>query len=289
MVSVVIPAFNEEAVIGRCLRALLDGAEPGELEVIVACNGCHDRTAERARSFGPPVHVIEVPTASKVVALNAADVIATAFPRFYVDADVILPISSVRAIVAEMENPEVLLASPVARTDLAASSLPVRMFYGVWLSLPYNRFMVGTGVYAMSKIGRSRFLEFPDVIADDGYVRSQFRPRERVAVDTAPVFVTAPATLRTLLSVKERSRLGGYELADKYPSKLPRRPVSLGEIIVSFPKRWALPWMLLVYFGVNVVVRTRARLRFRRFASFQWSRDDTSRESAVDGGSSIVR
>ncbi len=35
MISIVIPAHNEESVIRRGLHAVLDGAAPGELEVIV--------------------------------------------------------------------------------------------------------------------------------------------------------------------------------------------------------------------------------------------------------------
>ena len=55
MISVVIPAYNEERGIEACLTALLEDAKPGELEVIVACSGCTDRTAEIARGFGAPV------------------------------------------------------------------------------------------------------------------------------------------------------------------------------------------------------------------------------------------
>ena len=43
-VSVVIPAHNEETVIGRCLAALFAGAGEGELDVVVVCNGCRDGT-----------------------------------------------------------------------------------------------------------------------------------------------------------------------------------------------------------------------------------------------------
>ena len=59
MISVVVPAYNEEAVIERSLKHLTDGAPEGELEVIVACNGCHDRTADLARAFGRSVKVVE--------------------------------------------------------------------------------------------------------------------------------------------------------------------------------------------------------------------------------------
>ena len=56
MVSFVIPAHNEEAVIGRCLTALLAGARRDELDIIVVCNGCTDRTAEVARCIWDNLH-----------------------------------------------------------------------------------------------------------------------------------------------------------------------------------------------------------------------------------------
>jgi len=157
MLSVIIPAHNEEAVLGRCLRAIVTDAAPGELEVIVACNGCTDRTAEIARDFGPPVRVIEIPQASKVAALNAADEAATGFPRFYVDADVIVDLASLRAMAAVLERGEALLVAPKLRMDLSKTTWPVRAYYRVWMSLPYNQVMVGAGAYGLSRGGRARF------------------------------------------------------------------------------------------------------------------------------------
>ena len=43
--SVIIPAHNEAASIGRNLRALREGTRGGDLDVVVVCNGCTDRTA----------------------------------------------------------------------------------------------------------------------------------------------------------------------------------------------------------------------------------------------------
>ena len=67
--SVIIPAHNEEKVLARCLDALLADSEAGELEILVAANGCTDRTVEIARSYGDRVGVIEIPEASKHAAL----------------------------------------------------------------------------------------------------------------------------------------------------------------------------------------------------------------------------
>src|SRR3954470_11754775 len=54
IISVVVPAHDEEQVITRCLRALTGGTAAEEVEVIVVCNGCSDRTADVARRFGGP-------------------------------------------------------------------------------------------------------------------------------------------------------------------------------------------------------------------------------------------
>ena len=77
--------------------------------------------------------------------------------------------------------------------------------------------MIGVGVYAVSEDGRSRFGAFPDVIADDGYVRTLFDASERVCVEDAPVRVYAPKRLSDLVRIKTRSRLGRYELGQRFP------------------------------------------------------------------------
>ena len=85
MTSVVIAAYNEGRVIGRCLDALLADPAIGRLEVVVAANGCHDDTVEQARR--PGVIVVDLPRPGKPAALNAAERRVTSFPRVYLDAD----------------------------------------------------------------------------------------------------------------------------------------------------------------------------------------------------------
>ena len=185
---------------------------------MVVCNGCTDRTADVARAFGDGVRVIETPIASKTAALNLGDAVVSGFPRFYVDADVTLPLASVRRIAARLAERDALAAAPVMEVDLRGSSLAVRAYYRVWTRLPYVREgMIGVGVYALSEDGRRRFEAFPDVIADDGYVRMLFGPGERVRVDDAPVRVYAPERLSDLVRIKTRSRLGRYELGQRFP------------------------------------------------------------------------
>ncbi len=283
MISIIIPAHNEEAVIARCLRSILDGADPLELEVIVACNGCTDRTAEVARQFGEPVRVITVRKASKTAALNVADCLARGFPRFYVDADVVLTIDAIRRIADLLEQGGGLVAWPEPRTDLSRSSWPVRAFYAVWARLPYNRShgYVGAGVYALSREGRARFDRFPHVINDDGFVRFLFQPAERVSAVDACCQVQAPETLADLIRVKTRVRRGQYELGRRFPM-MPNRERknwrTLAGVCVS------RPWLVLclpVYVGVTLLVKWRARAEMSWGAGV-WERDESSRR-ALDG------
>ena len=63
MISVIIPAHNEAALLGDTLNHLLKDTAPGTLEIVVACNGCTDNTAKIARAFEPSVRVVETPVA----------------------------------------------------------------------------------------------------------------------------------------------------------------------------------------------------------------------------------
>jgi cellulose synthase/poly-beta-1,6-N-acetylglucosamine synthase-like glycosyltransferase len=58
--AVIIPAHNEAGVIERTLGRLAPLAGDRQVEVIVACNGCTDDTAELARGF-KGVRVLDVP------------------------------------------------------------------------------------------------------------------------------------------------------------------------------------------------------------------------------------
>lgn len=279
-ISVVIPAHDEEAVLGRCLDAVLIGANPGELDVVVVCNGCSDRTADVARSYGEQVRVVETPVPSKSNALNLGDEAASGFPRLYVDADVVLPLDGIRRIAARLGEGGTPAASPAMDVDLSGSSWVVRAFYAVWTRLPYTREgMIGVGVYALSEEGRRRFGRFPDVVADDGYVRALFAAEERARVDDAPVRVVAPATYADLVRVKTRSRLGGFELAERFPdlAAQERRRKAYGEAVkVVLSRPWYWPHAA-IYVWINLLTRWRAHAQVRRGAAVAWARDTSSR------------
>ena len=282
MISIIVPAHNEQSVITRCLQALTEGAMPGELEVIVACNGCTDRTAEIARAFGEPVKVIDIRTASKTAALNAGDARATGFPRIYVDADVGLNVDAVRRIVAVLERGEALMATPELSMDLSNCSWIVRSYYRVWASLPYNRDNagVGTGVYALSRAGRARFHEFPPVLGDDGFVRALFVPRERATVAGATSHVRPPRTAWGLVKTHTRTRLGHYQLLQADLPLVDIAPQASRHFLSYCLKQPRLWKDLPVYVALNLLARHRARRQLRAKRGLLWERDNSSRQAS---------
>lgn len=273
--SVVIPAHNEEAVIRRCLHSLLDRAEPGELEVIVVCNGCSDRTAEFARSFSASVRVIEVPQASKPVALNVGDRTATFFPRFFVDADVELEIESLRLVAAVLAGGPILAAAPRLRVELSGCSRWVRSWYRLWMSSSYlTTHHIGSGVYALSEAGRSRFEAFPALIADDLFVHHLFTVDERQTEERAAFTIHAPRTVRALLHHHVRVRAGTLQLHRS--RTVPPSPTASG-LFRTLRRRPGLITSLPVYLAVGLLANSRAGQKLSTGRAGEWERDDTSR------------
>lgn len=87
-VSVIIPARNEAARIGRVVEAVLAQARPGvSLEVIVADDGSSDRTAEAAAAAGARVLRLPDSSGNPAAARNRAAELSTGDPLVFLDAD----------------------------------------------------------------------------------------------------------------------------------------------------------------------------------------------------------
>jgi glycosyltransferase involved in cell wall biosynthesis len=292
--SVVIPAHNEEAVLPRLLSVLRADAT---LSVVVSANACTDNTVAVARAVGgDAVRVVATHIPSKTVALNAGDVAAgDLFPRAYVDADVIVSASTLRALADALTGVDgPFVAAPRLRVDTSASSWPARAHYRIWALSDFRLAgHVGSGIYAVTEEGRARFGAFPDVIADDRYVQQLFSPAERITVD-AEFVVRAPATLRAhmrratriaagnrqLLRRGEVARAAGTRSADLVaaaaPPAIPRSTAYrnlLGRVAVR-PHLWPSFLIYCVGYGVPLLLAT---LSERRGSQTGWNRDETSR------------
>lgn len=285
MISVIIPAHNEERVIARSLAAIIDGAEAGELDVLVICNGCSDKTAEVARAVGGPVRVIETEVPSKVNAINLGDAAATGFPRIYMDADVVMSAQSIRDLAQALgDGPWVAAAPAVETVFLPGSDWSVRAYYRFWMALPFvQEGMMAAGVYAVSQAGRRRWTTLPDVIADDGYFRLLFAPDERTEVRSAVSTVTAPAAFADLIRIKTRSRLGVSQLHARFPELFSKekRTKRYGHAMLAILRQPGLYLCAFPFVLVSVISRLRARKQARQPDSYRWERDNSSRAGAA--------
>lgn len=277
MISVVIPAHNEEASIGRCLSALLGGAPADDFRVVVVANGCSDRTADIARAAAPGVTVIETPVGCKTGALNLGDREAgDVFPRIYLDGDLVLSAGAARMICGALAEPGVLAAAPRFEFDLHGASWAVRAFYRAWATMPYFDTGRIAGAYALSRAGRARFGEFPKLISDDGFVRLHFAPHERRTVEGCSVTVVAPRTLRDLLKIKTRSKAGTMELRARHPELFVNETASEGASIRRMVRRPGMWPSYAVYALVNLLAKRRGAKRLAE-GSRVWERDESSR------------
>jgi len=277
--SIVIPAHNEASVIERLLDSLPTEVGGRGLEVIVACNGCTDDTAEIARRRG--LKVVDIETPSKIAALNAADEIATAFPRLYIDADVVLTPKTVTDLIRTLGEPGVLCAAPPYRLQLDGRPWTVRAYFSVWLQVMRVRAgYVGSGVYSVSEQGRKRFGKFPNVIADDTFVRNLFTRDERRIVDTDPTLVEAPFTLRALFRRKVRVTIGNMELRARAGDQPAAAAAEVGipwwRVVLGRP---TLIPAGVVYAFVNAAAHYAAHRQLRRKGSIDWARDGTTRST----------
>ncbi len=277
--SVVIPAHNEARSILRCLEPVLAVGRSLPLEVVVAANGCRDETVALATAQ-PGVTVLDLPVASKVAALNAADDVASAFPRVYLDADVRIDEEALRHMIEALQTELPRLAAPSVRYDTAGADRAVRRFYEVFTSLPSARSTtVGRGVYALSEAGRARFGRFPDVQGDDLFVNRLFTAEETI-VSPGAITVRTPRRWRDLVRVRARLAAGNAELAaagserggdlpgDADFSRTTGRTVrALARHLGSHPRHVV---SVLVYVGITVLARTRR-------TGGGWQRDESTR------------
>lgn len=285
--SVVIPAHNEERVIGRCLEALtspeVKTAAPYLFEIAVVCNGCTDETAAVARKF-PHVTVIEIPESSKVAALNAGDSAVTIFPRIYLDADSELSNHSAWSLLRKAAGhsaPAIFSAS--VKSDMSRCSILARSFSRCAQRTSFGEFgIVGRGVYTLNAVGRARFDGFPELMGDDFFVASLFNADEQIIDPCATVIVRPPGDIRSLVRVRSRIYYGNSEAGlERSHSVSPhqgwrnlayaaRRARSVGEV-----------FDVAVYIGVNLVAKRKAAKMVRSGLPALWERDDNSRTSTA--------
>ncbi len=146
----VIPAYNEERLVGACLQSVVDEVERSgcKAEIILVNNASTDRTGEIARSF-PGVTVVDEEKKGLVHARKAGFDASTAELVANIDADTQLPRGWISTVLDNFSrHPElVALSGPYIYHDMALHNrILVRIFYyGAYLLYLLNRFVFRVG------------------------------------------------------------------------------------------------------------------------------------------------
>lgn len=262
MLSIIIPANNEEGYIGTCLTHLLASEDPGgPVQVIVVANGCSDDTVGEAKAKsdefskrGWRLDVLDLPEGGKIRALNAGDRAAIYDRRIYLDADIVPTPPLISALAKELARSEPSFAGGTLMIPSPRSFIS-RRYSRFWLRLPFFAHHIhGCGVYAVNAAGRKRWREFPSVIADDGFARLQFELHEMHGAKAA---YSWPITegFANLVRVRRRQDEGSAEIRRLYPElaarAVPTAP-SLGQKIGLALRD---PIGFAVYSAVAIAVR----------------------------------
>lgn len=281
--SVIIPAHNEEASIGRCLAALLGNAKPGEFEVIVICNGCQDDTAGVARTFGTIVRVIEIEIGSKVLAINLGNKAARFYPRLYLDADLEISTEAARKLLNSANDQSCLAAIGTMDTDISEVPWLLRQYYAVWKRNGYLKNGKFGGAYALSRAGAECIGVLPPVINDDEYVRRRIPSAGVRVLPDCSFRAQMPRTIRDLIAVRTRIHRGNRQLRDLARSNdalLLNHSTnqSLRSLITTASRRPDLWVGVATYLTVNMIAKVKARRSMTG-----WGRDESTRRVTNSG------
>lgn len=273
LLSVLIPAHNEEAYLPACLEALLaSDMGAGEMEVLVIANGCTDGTAQVARAFqaeadkrGWRLEVLELAQGSKIAAWNAGEAAAKGELLAYLDADVTVSTALMGQIAAALDVPLPRYASGQPRITVEGD-WTTRHYTRFWKTTPFLTTGVpGFGLFAMNRAGRARWGAWPQIISDDTFARLHFTPEDRLSV---PARYDWPMIegFRRLVQVRRRQDIGVAEIERLYP-QLVRNNDPSGEGLPLWRRALRDP----LGFGVYGLVRATIRLPVLR-SSNPWVR-----------------
>ncbi len=148
--SIVIPAYNEEACLGRTLdevRAELDAiGQPWDVVVVDDCST--DRTAsivEAQAAVDPRIRLVREPHRGKGAAVRCGMLEASGEWRFLADADLSMPIREIRRFLAGDDGPraDILIGSREAAGSKRLAEPEYRHVFGRLFNLAARWLVVG--------------------------------------------------------------------------------------------------------------------------------------------------
>ncbi len=267
-VAVLVPAYNEEQYIGRCVESLAKTTYPGEVEIVVIDDGSTDGTYEEALAIDSDrMRILQKENGGKFSALNYGLEHTTAELILTVDADSLVAEDAIGKMVAKLvESPDVGAVAGTVRLLTRESFLEklqsLEYVFGI------NSFRRAFDIWGAVNVVpgclggfRRTALEEAggyagDTLTEDFEITVQIlRHGWQVRASNATVYTEAPDTLRSLYKQRLRWRRGTVQTLLKHRDVLFAPQIDNFTSIV-YPymmfSRLLLPFPSLVALGVLV-------------------------------------
>ena len=269
MISLIIPAHNELAVIQQKLDNSLSIDYPPELlEIIVASDGSDDGTNQIVEQYVPRNVALRAfsPRAGKISVLNRAIPEARGEIVVLCDANVMFDPDAISRMVAHFADPKVGAVSG----DVRIRSEDAPFGEGESLYYKYERFIqmqesalgstvtVDGGMYAIRK---DLFRTLPaDTILDDFVIGMNVALAGHRVVYDPSVLASENATMDVRQEFRRKARIvaGAFrELLRGHGVPSPRHGQLFWSYVSHKLLRWLVPWFLLVIFCCSLVLLRR--------------------------------
>jgi cellulose synthase/poly-beta-1,6-N-acetylglucosamine synthase-like glycosyltransferase len=295
-ITVLIPAHNEEALIGRCVRSVMAGANPAT-EVLVVAHNCTDATANEAEAAGAKVLVLNDPDRKgKGTALGcgfSAFLAGHSQAALVIDADSVIDAGLIASVQQRLEagalamqcRYEVLNSQDSQRTRLMALA-----FCGMNVIRPRGRYRIGLSAGILGNgfaIHRRVLTEIPydaqSVVEDLEYHLALISAGIRVEfIDSAAVRADMPVSATSAITQRARWEGGRLRMLKRWTPgllagvfrgrflqiepllDLLSLPIASGVIMLLIAVCLPVPWLriyALVAFGVLLLHIAAAAIR----------------------------
>ncbi|NSW78192.1 MAG: glycosyltransferase family 2 protein [Chthonomonadetes bacterium] len=227
-VTVVIAAHNEESNIARRLENILRCEYPPEkLDIVVACDGCTDRTVQIAREYAA-VTVLDLPRRGKAAALNDGVAAARGEVVVFTDARQRFATDAIMYLVKTLHCPRVgAVGGELVLLDQEGAPQSMGAYWSYEKMLRKLEARVSSPVQcsgAIYAIWRKHFASMPEgLVLDDMWIPLHVaRAGYRMALEhRAKAYDTVTPTYDREFRRKVRTLAGNYQLM------------------------WMAPWLLL--------------------------------------------